>query len=255
MLTPQERELISAGFDGELTADERREHDALIERSEDARRFRAELEKLDAAIRSLPEHAPPAGLAGRILDQAAPTSATVVPFRRPWRRMQVPLAFAAGLLAAVAVQRWLPVDATPGDVARMSGTLAPSPRAADTRRVDTAGLSGRVTLDAAGDEPTLEFVLEGAEPLAVEVDLDGSGLSFGGFEFMDVQGNRGDGRIELTGGTVRMTGGRAAAARLRLPATGERSEGVVAVVVRARGEVVLEESFAYRADAAPSTSR
>jgi len=249
MLTPQERELISAGFDGELTADERREHDALLERSEDARRFRAELQKLDAAIRSLPEHAPPAGLAGRILEKAAPASATVVPFRRPWRRMQVPLAFAAGLLAAVAVQRWLPVESAPGDIARMTGTLAPSPRAGETRRIDTAQLSGRVTLDAASEQPTLEFVLEGAEPLAVEVDLDGSGLTFGGFELIDVQGNREDGRIELTGGTVRVTGGRAAAARLRLPATGERSEGVVAVVVRARGEVVLEESFAYRAGA------
>lgn len=250
MLTPHERELISAGFDGELSDEERREHDALLERSNDARRFRAELDKLDAAIRSLPEHAPPAGLAGRILEKAAPASATVVPLRRPWRRMQVPLAFAAGLLAAVAVQRWLPVDVGPGDIARMTGTLAPSPRAGDTRRIDAAEVSGRVTLDAVGEQPILEFELESAEPLTVEVDLDGSGLTFGGFEFMDVQGNRDDGRIELTGGTVRMTGGRAAAARLHLPATGERSEGVVAVVVRARGEVVLEESFAYRPNAA-----
>ena len=113
MLDRHECELISAGLDGELAPGEQREHDELLASSAEARALRAELRGVGAALESLPEQAPPADLAERVLARAAPRDAKVTPLRPRWRRAHVPLAFAAGLLVAVAVSRLLPVGGSP----------------------------------------------------------------------------------------------------------------------------------------------
>jgi hypothetical protein len=244
MLNERERELINAGVDGELAAADRQAHDDLLAASAEARALRGELLKLAALIEALPEQAPPADLAGRILQQAEPRSATVVPLRPRWRRAQLPLAFAAGLLVALVVPRLAPLGVEPAEQARMSGTLAPAAesRGGAAHEIDVPGLSGRVALGQRGEARSLEFDLRGDTPLEIEVGLAGTGHAFGGVVLDEAGRDRGPGRIEVTGGTVRVVGDGAAAFGLLLPATAAGAENL-SIAIRSGGAVRYEATF------------
>ena len=245
MLERDQCELISAGIDGELSPREQARLDELLADSGEARALRDELLAVARAVESLPEEAPPAELAGRIMDRAAPRGATVVPLHTPWRRVQLPMAFAAGLLVAVATQRLLPPEPTAEELQWLSGTLAPASQRS-ALRIETAGLKGRVDSVFRGKTRTLEFRLEAAAPLEIEVGLSGTGLAFGGI--VPNEGGQGldAGRIESAGGTVRVVGDGAAAFGLLLPATaaGDEGEGI-RVAIRSGGEVRYEATFEH----------
>lgn len=243
MLERHECELISAGVDGELSPREQRQLDELLAHSEEARVMNAELRSVCASIESLPEETPPADLAGTILNRVAPRSATVVPLRTRWRRAQLPLAFAAGLLVAVAVQRLLPPEPTAGELQWLSGTLAPASQRS-AQLIETEGLKGRVGSGFRGKTRTLEFQLQTTEPLEIEIGLSGTGLEFGGI----VPNDRGQElvaeRIESTGGTVRVVGDGAAAFGLLLPATAAGDQGEeIRVAIRSGGRIRYEAMF------------
>lgn len=247
MLDRHECELISAGLDGELSPKEQRAHDDLLARSEEARRLRAELFGVGAAIASLPERRPPAGLADKVLAKMAPRDSNVVPLNRGWRRAQVPLAFAAGLLLALVIPRWLPFEAGPGDHGRMSGTLAPATQhlPGSGHVIDTEGLKGSIMLGRRGDTPTLEFRLRAPEPLEVEVVLNDESAAFGGIVPIGTGPAWRDGRLEFTGGTVRVVGDGAAAFGLLLPATAADADGreEIRVAIYSGGRMRYEASF------------
>jgi len=243
MLERDECELISAGVDGELSPREQRRFDELLANSPEARALHDELRAVGAAVEALPEQAPPADLAARILDRAAPRRAVVVPLRTPWRRMQLPLAFAAGLLVAVVTPRLLP-EPTADELQWLSGTLAPASQRA-AQRIEMQGLEGQLNSVLRGGTRTLEFDLAAAAPLEIEVGLAGTGLTFGGI----VANGDGQGlvaeRIESTGGTVRVVGDGAAAFGLLLPATaaaGDEGAGIH-VAIRSGGEIRYEATF------------
>jgi hypothetical protein len=246
MLNRDQRELISAGLDGELTSRERREHDALLAASAEARALQAELRSVGGALETLPEVAPPSDLAERVLTQATPRRASVTPIRSRWRRVQLPLAFAAGLLAAVVVQRLLP-PAAPEDQQWMSGTLAPASKLPGLtgHRIDTEGLHGQVSLGQRDGARALEFRLQASAPLEIEVDLEGTGRSFGGVVSVDEVPGVDARRIEFAGGTVRVVGDGAAAFGLLLPAmaTGAGQGGAIRVAIHSGGEIRYEATF------------
>ncbi|MEJ2385326.1 MAG: hypothetical protein P8Y54_13200 [Xanthomonadales bacterium] len=245
MLDRHECELISAGLDGELAPGEQREHDELLASSAEARALRAELRGVGAALESLPEQAPPADLAERVLARAAPRDAKVTPLRPRWRRAHVPLAFAAGLLVAVAVSRLLPVGGSPLEQQWMSGTLAPAARLPGhaEQRIDADGLTGSVRLGQRGGTRSLEFRVEATGPVEIEVDLNGTGRTFGGV--VVAEDGPGPGRIEFAGGTVRVAGGAGAAFGLLLPATAAHPDHgeAVRVAIRSDGRTRFETAF------------
>lgn len=243
-LNEHQRQLVSAAVDGELSPQERAEYEALIEQSAAARELRAELLKLGNLIESLPEREPPADLAERILARAAPSNVT--PIRPAWRRAQLPLAFAAGLLVAVTLQRWLPHAPTPAELARMSGTLAPAAHVArgDSRTVAVDGLQGRVTFGRTDGIGALDVALTAPGPFEVEIGLAGTGLGFGGVVSEGDEGGLGNGRIEFAGGTVRVVGDGAAGFRLLLPVTADVAGGAPDVVIRTAGAERWRADFA-----------
>jgi hypothetical protein len=247
MLERHECELISAGIDGELTPREQREHDELLAASKEARALHAELCAVGGLLESLPEAAPPPELAERVLVRTATGGANVVPIKIRWRRARLPLAFAAGLMVAVAVQRLLPPEPTPLEQQWMSGTLAPLTRLPGQfeQAIDVDGLSGYVSLGQRGDTRSLEFRLQSAAPLEIEVGLAGTGRRLGGVVLAEDEQGPDAGRIEFAGGTVRVSGDGAAAFGLLLPDAVARAgaTGAIRVAIRSDGRVRYETTI------------
>ena len=247
MLERRECELISAGIDGELTLGEQRELDELLAASNEARALHAELRSVAGLLESLPEAAPPPELAQRVLARTATADANVVTFRKRWRSVRLPLAFAAGLMVAVAVQRLLPPEPTPVERQWMSGTLAPLTRlpGQSEQAIDVDGLSGYVSLGQRGVMRSLEFRLQSAAPLEIEVGLAGTGRRLGGIVLAEDEQSPGAGRIEFAGGTVRVFGDGAAAFGLLLPdtATDAGATGAIRVAIHSDGRIRYETTI------------
>jgi hypothetical protein len=107
-LVPED--LISAYFDGEVTADERREVEELLESSAEFRQQLDETAKLSGLLHSFPREAAPAGLVSQVQQtveglasprsRLAPSPATPRAPSRTWRREWT--AFGVGILATMA---------------------------------------------------------------------------------------------------------------------------------------------------------
>ena len=72
MISERTLELINAGIDGELSAEDQQELDAVLESSAEARSMKAELLKLANLMGSLPAQQPPSGLHDQILQNYCP---------------------------------------------------------------------------------------------------------------------------------------------------------------------------------------
>ncbi len=104
MNQPVPDELISAYFDGEVTPDERRQVERLLESSAERRQSLDDTSKLSALLHSFPREAAPADLATNVqtqiqkIQQTVAASATAKPrnLRREWT------AFATGIFATLA---------------------------------------------------------------------------------------------------------------------------------------------------------
>jgi anti-sigma factor RsiW len=107
-LVPED--LISAYFDGEVTADERRQVEELLESSAEFRQQLDETAKLSGLLHSFPREAAPAGLVSRVQHaieglastppRLAPSPATPRAPSKNWRREWT--AFGVGILATMA---------------------------------------------------------------------------------------------------------------------------------------------------------
>ena len=107
-LVPED--LISAYFDGEVTADERRQVEALLESSAEFRQQLDETARLSALLHSFPREAAPAGLVSQVQHaieglaspppRLAPSPATPRAPSKNWRREWT--AFGVGILATMA---------------------------------------------------------------------------------------------------------------------------------------------------------
>ena len=97
-------DLISAYFDGEVTQDERRQVEQLLESSAESRQLLEDAAKLSAILHSFPREAAPADLARNVRLQIE-SSTLVAPASSPAKRTGLRrewIAFAAGILATVA---------------------------------------------------------------------------------------------------------------------------------------------------------
>lgn len=212
MLEERVMYLINAEIDGALEPGERAELDAILEASAEARTVRAELRKLATLLDGMPEQAPPADLADRILEQLSP------PARRPafslarlfskFEPVPTAAAFAAGLLAAVGFYEMSAREYSASDLANMVGTIvrdrqAPAVATKDSLDISAPGVSGTVSLSVQGDVLVLNVVLESAQQTEILIALAEAGLGFGGIAHA-AAGNAAEESYEVSGGALRV---------------------------------------------------
>jgi anti-sigma factor RsiW len=213
MLEQRILELINAEIDGELGPEEQSELDGVLESSEEARAMRTELRKLANLMDGMPEQAPPADLADRILEQVH------LPSRKPasfltgllssLQPAPIGVAFAAGLLVAVGFYEVTLGHKPALDPASIVGTMVANPQeqaaeVSDRLSIAAAGVAGTVSLGATGNFRVLNFDLESADPAEIEIVLPDAGLRFGGLARSAAKGDTADESYEVSGGTLRV---------------------------------------------------
>jgi hypothetical protein len=183
-----ELELISAAIDGEIDIDERVELDLLLESSEEAREFKAELEQLDSLLKDVPDLAPPESLHAQIMANARPQRVQSKPSTLDRLRPLIPgaglryaMTAAAGALLAVVFINTQPMLPGTTGFADLVGTMAPDIDSADANIIDSfavreEGLESLVQLRLSGSVLFLDIHVDTAERLDISVDLGGAGL-------------------------------------------------------------------------------
>jgi hypothetical protein len=204
-------ELINADIDRELDAAGRRELDAILQSSAEARQARAELLRLTNLLDNSPSVSVPQDLAARISRQVnLPSGSGGFSWRRllsSFQPVPVAISFTAGLLLAVGYMGSGPGGNTQSpDVNEMVGTMVAGKSSHDmTRRgrmaLNSHGLKGTITLHESGELYVLNFDLDSDEPVEVAIGLEGAGLSFGG---VAKSGGIPDENLLVSGGTLRV---------------------------------------------------
>ncbi len=213
MLEERTINLINADLDGELEASEREELKAILESSAEARTMRAELLRLSNLLDSLPEQSPPPGLANQILQQLAPPlSASRSFFSDLFASFQpatAGMAFAAGLLLTVGFYE-LSSDGQPsGNTASMVGTMVAGGQGnpgllKNDLLLRGDGFTGTVSLTKIAGIYALSFDLRSDGPTEIEVGLDHTGLSYGGFAETPSEADQAFESLAISGGTLRV---------------------------------------------------
>lgn len=228
MLTERTLHLINAELDGELEPGERAELDAILETSADARAMKAELQKLGNLLGAVPQEVPPEGLRTQILDQLAgperKASFSLSGLFSSFQPATAGVAFAAGLLATVAVYEWAPGSATSVDTTRMVGTMMAGNETGqvqplDSLSFDESGVAGEIGLLKSHGMLLLEINIQSAAPSEIEVALGEAGLRFGGLVLDSEPSELTTESYEVSGGTLRVVNQGRQAFTVLLPMT------------------------------------
>mgnify|MGYP003573061208 CR=1 FL=1 len=207
-------ELINADIDRELDASGRRELEAILESSDEARRARSELLQLTNLLDNSPPVRVPNNLAGDIVRQVRlPASGGRFSLKGLFSSFQpVPVAvsFAAGIVMALGVLGLRqPGDVQNPDVNDMVGTMVAGQTSSDMRRrgrmsLNSGGLTGTITLHESGSLYVLNFELDSDEPVEVAIGLERAGLSFGGVARSGGASVKPEDNFVVSGGTLRV---------------------------------------------------
>jgi hypothetical protein len=168
MLTEREMELIQSETDGELATVDRAELSRLLLAKPEARKLRADLERLTQLLDSAPVAEPPSALQSAILE-----SIPWRPVSRSASRWHAPLRIAAGFaVAALLVGTLYQLGRPFGeslDRAALSGTMAnPSTSTAvGATRLELQGLRGSVAVRGAAGSRTIDFEVTADRPVDV----------------------------------------------------------------------------------------
>jgi anti-sigma factor RsiW len=248
MLEQRILELINAEIDGELGPEEQSELDGVLESSEEARAMRTELRKLANLMDGMPEQAPPADLADRILEQVH------LPSRKPasfltgllssLQPAPIGVAFAAGLLVAVGFYEVTLGHKPALDPASIVGTMVANPQGqaeySDRLSIAAAGVAGTVSLGATGNIRVLSFDLDSADPAEIEIVLPDAGLRFGGLARSAADSGTTDESYEVSGGTLRVVKqGHQAFQVFLLDATGNGAGREISIGISSNGASVF----------------
>jgi hypothetical protein len=178
MIDARTIELVNGAIDGELSETEQAEFDALIENSPQARKYHAELCRLDELLKQMTHEDLPADLHEKItasIELSSPARSPVV--RAFPRALGYGIAASVALLIAVGIYQSGLVRG-PQDVAQMTGTIAP--QAGDTIdgvRFDAPGLAGEARLIERNGLIVLDVMFESDDPVDLAIDLGDSGLA------------------------------------------------------------------------------
>lgn len=205
--------LVNGDIDGELTPEEKRELEAILESSAEARAVKAELQRLANLLEGQPDLQPPEDLADTILGQVSlPRQRTTRLLKSGFPSFQpatAGLAFAAGLLMTVAFYELNAPNEAAEDSLSMVGTMVAGQKSqpvqlANTLSIETDGLAGSVSLQELGQFYLVNFDLDSSDPVAVEISFAHSGLSFGGLARTVTGDAKAGESYEVTGGTLRV---------------------------------------------------
>ena len=214
MLEQRVIELINADIDGELGQAEKEELEAILESSAEARVMKVELLKLANLLESSPELEPPAELSSQLLDKLAPpgrkAAFSLSDLFSSFKPANAGIAFAAGLVLAVGFYELSPGKPEANDTTGMVGTMVMGqPKTQSLLKNDLVyraadGFTGRISLRDSAGMYVLNFDLESEQRTEIEVGLEGTGFTFGGF----AQPYDGDDEvidsIAISGGTLRV---------------------------------------------------
>lgn len=201
MLDERLAELIQADIDGELGAEQRAEVSRALEASEEARVYHSEMLRVARLMAETPDQDPPFGMRKRILDSIELPAAGTSWFRPA----SYGFAMAAGVLLAVGVISIAPMGDR--DLGSLVGTMVNdgqdiSNQAEDGLTIDLAEINGQVWLKDLDHAWAVEFELESEMPVDVMVDLNDTGMRFGGYA--DQAGYQGEEVLKVSGGEVRV---------------------------------------------------
>lgn len=213
MLEQRIIELINADIDGELGQAEKDELQAILESSAEARIMRVELLKLTNLLDSSPDLEPPAELSTQILDKLAPSGGkaafSLSGLLSSFQPVTAGVAFAAGLVLAVGFYELSPGRHGVDDTAGMVGTMVMGqPRTPLLLKNDLVyraeGFTGRISLSDSDGMYVLNFDLESEERTEIEIGLEDTGFTFGGFAQPYDGADEVIDSISISGGTLRV---------------------------------------------------
>jgi hypothetical protein len=190
MLNERISDLIQADVDGELSDHDRAELSRELLQSQEARKFRDDMQRVKQFMASIPSMNPPTGLQRRIIDAiklprrrrfAATTSRWLQP-------ASYGLALAAGVVMGIGLTQVNPKGTQ--DLSAMVGTMMSQPEgqqvpAGESLAVSLDYVQGSIKRSYIDDAIALEFELESVEPVEITIDLSGTGMRFGGFADQD----------------------------------------------------------------------
>jgi hypothetical protein len=234
-------ELIQADVDGELAVADRAELSSAMENSAEVREFHGQLTRLAKLMAETPDLDPPWGLRRRIVDNI--TLPAQPQISRWFRPAFYGLAVAASVLIAVGITKMAPQ--TSQDMSSLVGTMASQRPDVSLSKppiselvIDVDALKGKVRLKDLDPSWALEFELQSEDAVEIALDLDGTGLSFGGYA--DGDKNTSDNDFEVSEGKVRMTnyGSHQFVLFLRRVAEGSKGSQEIGITVNHQGETV-----------------
>lgn len=207
MLNERITDLIQADVDGELADHDRAELSRELLQSQEARKFRDDMIRINGLMASIPSLNPPAGLQHKIIN------AIKLPKRGPfsartsgWPKFaSYGLALAAGVVMGIGLAQVNPRETQ--DLSAVVGTMMSQPEsqqgsAGKTLAVSLDYVQGNIKRSYLGQTVALEFDLKSVEPVEITVDLSGTGMNFGGFADQDLasaveQFEVSDGKVHL----------------------------------------------------------
>ena len=182
--------LLNRGIDGELSAAEQTELDALLAGSEHARELDQSLKRLADFLDELPQQEPPGYLHDAIVSQVRlPVNQHAQGqqsgrfsqwLAAPW--MRTGLAMAAGVLLTVGIYQTGSENLSPEDASRMTGTVMKNPGGVllDSTDFNTNSFKGKAVLRSNGDLLFVDVSLESDGLAVLKLGFTGPGLEYAG---------------------------------------------------------------------------
>ena len=242
MLDERLAELIQADVDGELGPEQRAEVTQALEQSEEARVYHSEMLRVARLMTETPEQDPPWGLRQRILD-----SIELPAMSAGWfRPASYGMAMAAGVVLAVGVLSIAPMGNK--ELGSLVGTMVSNgqdiPRGAEAGLdINHPEIKGQVWLKNLDEAWVVEFDLESKGAVDVTIDLNNTGMRFGGYA--DQAGYTGEEQLQVSGGEVRVVnqGTRHFVLFLRSIPEQQVSPQEIRIAMNRQGEMIYQGSL------------
>ena len=247
-ITERNAELIQGGIDGELNESERTEFEVLLRDSEDCRHYFEEITQLSDLLSTIPDLDPPADLHQKIMAGIElPRAGKMPEWLKNWfQPTSYGLAVAAGMLLAIGAVRLAPD--TSNDMTSLVGSMVrqnslSQREAAGQLSIELGQVQGNVLLKDLQDSIALQFNMDSASKVEVLIDLNGTGLQFGGFAD-DAEGVEG---FAVSGGKVRVAneGSHQFVVFLRRAAGTNSSDGSLILQIRERDQQIYQGTIDF----------
>lgn len=183
-------ELLSAAMDGDLSADEQAELDALLKESPEARRLQRELHSFDKMLGDLPDLDPPSGLADRIMGRIPARGEVpqnpIGNWLSSWSLgavLRYGFACTVGAMLAVTFYENQPNPIFASDITELVGTMAPDSDSPNRKILDSfsfaqPGVSSVARLERRKESLLIDVRIDTTRPVEIAMDFSASEFEF-----------------------------------------------------------------------------